>query len=253
MFADSSPPLQPVAELDPGALALHPRLREKAVRDEHAELLRRRGWLRIESALAPGLAAEIAALLPGLSWTPQLDATRSALCWRCLVRMPSTPEPQYPVCLYRLGRGLREELPALVGELWGSPLELVTPTVPDHSGAQNGDAMLQDQAPLIDFQVLRKGSYRERLGSTVAAEVASIRFVFGLTGARWPRAWGGHLHLQTGDDLQVLPPGWDTLDLHGPVVTWSPLVTRHVWAPVVAGRLRNTANETRAAPGSTDR
>lgn len=191
---------------------------------------RRAGRLSIEPALAPGLAAELAAFVPQLELTPQWDAERAFLSWRCQVGMPAALEPQYPMCMYRLGHALSHELPRLVSSIVGYRVVAKEPRY-------------------IDIRVLRKGSYRDA-GSAPAS--TDIEYMLGLTGARFPPAWGGHIEFLDDREsvIETRALGWDTLHLARPSSVRIPLVTHHVWAVVVVGTLvpEATCDEVRDVP-----
>jgi hypothetical protein len=195
-----------------------------------ARAWQRDGRLCIEPVLAPGLAAELAAFVPQLELTPHWDAERALLSWRCLVGMPAVFEPQYPMCMYRLGHALAHELPRLVSSIVGH-------------------RVMAQEPRYIDIRVLRKGSYRDALPSP--SPPVDIEFMISLTGARFPPAWGGHIEFLDGRQavIESREPGWDTLHLMRPSGARIPLMTHHVWTVMVIGTLvAEPAHEGRHAP-----
>lgn len=212
---------------------LHPRLTDPALREQLTQSFRARQWVRVQPFLAPGLAAELAALLPGLQLTPQLDSTRREQSWRCIVAMPPTVDLQYPACMYRLGALLVRDLPTLVSEIAG---HRVHNTEPIH----------------IDIHVLRKGSYLDGRPAPLPAlgsPGAGVDFAIGLTGADWPSEWGGHLHIAK----ERVPMPWNALDLFGHTAVQIPLITRHVQGLTVMGHLPATSPQARlSADASSD-
>ena len=192
------------------APALHPRLRDPECLADLAERWHQRAWVRVEPLLAPGLAAELAAFIPCVPLTPQLDAGRREQSWRCVVRMPEAIDPQYPACMYRLSAFLVRELPTLAAHITGAPIP----------AQGSGD---------IDIHVFRKGSY---IDGPDPATNSGIDFVLGLTTAVWPAEWGGHLHIAN----QRAPLAWDALDLF-PGPARMPLISRHVQGVAIMGHL----------------
>jgi hypothetical protein len=183
-----------------------------AIDDERLAELRaaweRDRMVRIEDALPPGLAAELASYLPTLPLEVRLVPEHLDLSWSCELVVPERYDPQHPQCLYRLARFLDVDLPALV--------ERVT-----------GRALSPPQARTVHVWELRRGAYVDH-GAPLGPD-GSVDVLLGLTGARWPEADGGHLH--TGD--RVLEPGFATLDLLGGASFYIPVLRRHVRALAV--------------------
>ena len=194
--------------------AAHPRLAAAAER----EALRGR-WsagavLRIDAALAPGLAAELADWLPTLPLEPRYLAEQVALTWACEIQVPDEIDPQHPEALYRLVDFLDRDLPAL-------------------ASAITGRSLVPPMARVVHVSSLRRGAYVDA-GATLAPP-GGVDVVLGLTGARWPAGHGGHTEWVEDDGAvsQQLAPGFDTLDLHPPGRYRVPLVTRPVRALAV--------------------
>jgi hypothetical protein len=159
--------------------------------------------VRIEGGLPEGLAAELACYLPTLPLAPRLVAQHLDLSWSCELEVPEAYDPQHPRCLYRLVRFLDVELPALVEQVTGRALAPPRPRT-------------------VHVWQLRRGAYVDQ-GQPLGG-AGSIDVLIGLTGERWPAAWGGHL--QVG--ARSLAPGFATLDLLGGQRFHLPLLRRHV-------------------------
>ena len=180
------------------------RLADPGVLAELAARWRARPALRIEGALAPGLAAELGAAVRTLPLGAVHDRDRDEVRWRCLVTVPPGVDPQLPECLFRVARMARDELPALLLAITGERLVAAVP----------------ERLAIVG---LRKGSY--------AAEAApdlrdrGVEVVLGIAAVPWPAAWGGHTEL----DGETWAPASDVLELRGAgVPARIPVLTRHV-------------------------
>ncbi|MEZ4466189.1 MAG: hypothetical protein R3F43_17480 [bacterium] len=181
--------------------ALHPRLAgppPAALADAFA----REGHVRVDDALAPGLAAELALVLRGLPLGP--ERAPGSVAWAGALGVPAGLDPQNPPCIHAAIRLLDQDLPAFVGALVGQPVARPDP----------------GRLPLWFF---RKGGYADDEGPLVPG---GIDVLIGLTGGHWPAAWGGHLALSD----RTLPPGFATLDLLRDRRFAVPLLTHHVEA-----------------------
>src|SRR5688572_23783007 len=143
------------------------RLSDPGVVAELATRWRARPALRIEGALAPGLAAELAATARTLPLGAVLDRERDEVRWRCLVTVPPGVDPQLPECLFRVARMVRDELPALLLGITG---ERLVAAVPER----------------LTIVGLRKGSY-----AAAAAPERGVEVVIGIGAVPWPAEWGG--------------------------------------------------------------
>lgn len=162
------------------------------------------GALRIDDALAPGFVAELVVALANLPFGLEIDDARADVRWRCTLTLPPKLDPQLPGAGWRAVRLLARELPALASAIVGRAVTVAAP----HT------------LPLI---ALRKGSYLDD------APAPALEAIIGLTGVRWPAAWGGHTELPERD--VVWPPGCGTIDLiDAGVRRRIPVVRRHVEA-----------------------
>ncbi|HUH05107.1 MAG TPA: hypothetical protein VML75_24080 [Kofleriaceae bacterium] len=190
--------------------ALHPRLTEVAELEAA-----RAGWpaggvLRLEEALAPGLAAELATWFTRVPLRAGYHADQAALTWSFEVQLPHGIDPQYPDSLNRLIGFLDRELPALAGALTGRRLRTPMP------GS-------------VHLWVWRRGAYVD--DGKPLAPPGGLDVLLGLTGPRWPAELGGHL--EVAHSQQCLPPGFDTLDLFDRCAFRVPLITARVYAMAV--------------------
>ena len=177
------------------------RLADPGVLAELAARWRARRALRIEGALAPGLAAELAAAVRTLPLGAALDRERDEVRWRCLVTVPPGVDPQLPECLFRVARMARDELPALLLAITGERLAVAVP----------------ERLTIVG---LRKGSY-----AAEAAPARGVEVVLGIAAVPWPAEWGGHT--EVGGERWA--PAADVLELRGAgVPARIPVVTRHV-------------------------
>ncbi len=150
-----------------------------------------------------------------------LDPDEGYLIWR----YGWQPEVQCHHVLCRLGRFFYGDQ----GRAWFEKL--------------TGIAVADPPDRVLVSDVHAKGSYLD--GWDEAADGNAIAFQFGLTPARWPVEWGGHLELLDGRDgplVQRLSPSWNGLDVFdvrrpGP---WRrvPIVTRHLDGFTVTGWYR---------------
>lgn len=145
--------------------------------------------LRVDDALAPGIAAELAAWIPRMPVGPTVDPGHDALWWSCDAELPMRPDPRLPECFFQLGRFFDVELPARAAAITGRRL----------AWAQRGH---------FSLRLWRKGSFAD---GTPEIAAGSIEAVIGLTAGSWPDDWGGIHHVLD----QQLRPGWNTLDLIG--------------------------------------
>ncbi len=207
-----------LAEATQATPAIHPRLGDPALWKEAAATWRNQGYLRIESALEPGLAAELAHLLNHVPSAAGIDEARAELAWRGRLQLPEYYEAQHSACLWRLVRALEQDLPPIVEGITGRPLRVREPRA-------------------LDVVALRKGSFADLPREAPATEVT---WWLGLSPGTWPAEWGGHLELVDEDGVSQVrfPPGWDTLDLFDE--RWRtrvPLVKRPVEGVWVRGAL----------------
>jgi len=164
------------------------------------------GHLHLDDALPAGLAAELAHLLNGLALPPELGAAGIACVGQVVV--PEVIDPQNPACLYALIHYLDHTLPALVSGWLGHPY-------------------VRPDAGCLPVWILRKGCYLDAAGPQPGIEVW-----LGLTGLRWPAAWGGHLEIldEAGKRCGEVAPGLGSLELIRGRVLQVPLLTRQVQA-----------------------
>lgn len=167
------------------------------------------GSARIDGALEHGLAAELVALLPRFAPAPRLVPAHVDLSWACEIAVPCGYDPQHPACLYRLVEVLDRRLPALASAVVGRALE----------------PMVRRR---VHVWMFRRGAYVD--DGKPLAPAGGVDVVVGLTAARWPAAWGGHLEID-GAPSRAL--GFGTIDLIGARGYRVPLVTRHVEALAV--------------------
>ena len=126
------------------------------------------GAVRLEDALAPGLAAELAV---GLTRLPlQLVEAAGEVAWLADVAVPPVRDPQLFEPLFRAVHLVRVTLPALVRALAGRVVVAAHPE-------------------LVRVVGYRKGSWTEAAQGEPAGAIAAT---IAITGAPWPRAWGGH-------------------------------------------------------------
>jgi hypothetical protein len=168
--------------------------------------------VRLHDALAPGLAAELAAWFMRAPLTAGFHADQQALTWSFEALLPDRHDVQLPACLRRLARFLDQDVPELAQAITGRRL------APPMQG-------------VLHLWAWRRGAYVDA-GRTLAP-LGGIDVMLGLTGARWPAEVGGQLEL--GAAAQRLEPGFDTLDLFEPCSFTVSLVTR----PVVALAVRS--------------
>ena len=161
--------------------------------------------VRIDDALPDGTAAELAAWLPRLPLGLETEPAGAGVWWGCEVELPPVADPQTPACLVALVRFLTHDVPA-------------------HIAAHGGGAWTREKPSRFALRIWRKGSFVDDgpLGAP-----GTVHAIVGLTGGRWPAAWGGSLHLLDHD--RALAPGFNTLDLvAGEARRRVSLVTHHV-------------------------
>lgn len=147
--------------------------------------------IRLESALAPGLAAELhvhASRLPlGIA------RTHEGVSWRTDVVVPSVADPQLPEPFYRFVQLLHIDLPALIADVTNRRVAIAVPR-------------------RFTVAAYRKGSWVEEHENTPPG---SIRCSIGISAGQWPVEWGGHD--EWFDERGVLvarrPPVMDAIDL----------------------------------------
>lgn len=180
---------------------LHPRLADP----DTLEGFRAAWWadrtLRIEHALAPGLADALVAFSAQRPFElyEKQEATRF-LYWRQVHRF----QGDLPPVVAQLQQLLQHDIPGFVSAL---------------TGTAHGIPPLEE----AQFNLLRRGSYLDPHSDHLPTRL--VGFVVGLTRANWPAAHGGHLRFLWPDkrtERTSWPPGFDTLDLLGfyPTMCW---------------------------------
>jgi len=223
--AASRPGASGVAEGTPPR-TLDPRLADPSHLADLKERWASSRRLRIEDALAPGLAralAEAATARPFHYFERHVNEVR-ALFWRQAVAW-STPRSEFaPIDALRHLIGV--DLPALATAITGQRLA----------------AVQHDEADGVAFDLYTRGSYLDT--HTDQGSERLVAYVIGLTDEAWPHEDGGHLEFLAPDESTVLdriPPGFGTLDLFCiyPLVRPHrvPILTRHVTRLSVNGWL----------------
>ncbi|MFO0744669.1 MAG: 2OG-Fe(II) oxygenase family protein [Myxococcota bacterium] len=179
------------------APTLHPRFRDPAVlgalRSRWAETRR----LRIDDALAPGLADALAAaaLAHRFAFFEKHVSEVHCLFWRQTHVYPRPGEGSSFGPIEEARRLFEVDLPALASAITGQAL---------HG--------LGDDALVIDCYL--RGSYLDVHTDQGADRL--VAYVVGLTRDRWPADAGGHLEFLWPDEATVIDrvaPGFGTLDL----------------------------------------
>lgn len=180
-----------------GLATLHPRLQDVDVLGEL-----RGGWsmtrrLRIEDALAPGLAdaiVEAASAHPFAFFERHVSDVR-AVFWRQQQRFPRLAEVSGFAAMGELQRLVEVELPALASAITGQSLR---------SAAGDG----------VSIDYYTRGSYLDAHTDQGADRL--VAYVIGLTHDEWPAEEGGHLEFLAPDEQTVVDrvaPGWGSIDL----------------------------------------
>lgn len=126
------------------------------------------GAVRMEGALAPGFAAELAV---GLTRLPLAIVEQPGeVVWATDVAIAPERDPQLFEPLFRVARLVGGALPALGGAIAGRD---VVAAVPD----------------AVTVVAYRKGSWTD---AALAGPEGAIVCTIAITGGDWPRAWGGH-------------------------------------------------------------
>jgi hypothetical protein len=203
--------------------AVHPRLRDRDVLAALRETWRRDGCLRIESVLAPGLAASLAPALIALPFAAYRKDDEHARCffWRCIIEIPPPGAPLPPPPFDAIARFIGRDLTELASAVSGRSLR----------------GLVRDWIPVCRW---RKGSFLDAHEDYGVGR--AIAYVLGLTRETWPAEHGGHLEFLASDRETVLErraPGFDTLDLYDvrPVERWHrvPLLVEHHERLTVSG------------------
>lgn len=200
---------------------VHPRLRDPRSRAELAAAWRAERRVRIPDALPPGVAAELLSVVLRLPVATVAVEDHAGLWWGCEVEVPREPEPQHPACLLRLARFLAEDLPELSAVATGTPLSVADPF-------------------RIHVRILRKGAFVDPQVDPPGSSPGQLWL--GLTAARWPAEWGGHMEWLAAERAPAarMEPGWNTLDLIGVGAQGGyaiPVLRRHVDAIALVDRL----------------
>lgn len=167
---------------------------------------RAHGGARLDDALAPGLAAELAAVLAGLPLEPLGDA--GEVSWQCDVVVPPQVDPQLAEPLYRAVRLVERDLPTLLAASLGLRVAPATPR-------------------RLTVAALRKGSWLDG-GAPGPGELAVTVVV---AAGSWPAAWGGHDAWvdAAGAIVAAHPPAAGAVELRGPGLRRrTPPLRRHV-------------------------
>jgi hypothetical protein len=174
---------------------LHPRLAEAGALDALSERWRTRRRMRIEDALAPGLAEAIVASAGQLpfSFFERHEGEIHCVLWR----QPHALEGDARgfAAMPELRRLLTVDLPALASAITAQAL-----------GPAPGGHFA------IDYYT--RGSYLDAHSDRGPDRL--VAYVVGLTGERWPAERGGHLEFLAPDEETVIErvaPGFGSLDL----------------------------------------
>ena len=176
---------------------LHPRLGDPAILDALRARWADSRRLRIDDALAPGLAealADAAAEHPFAYFEKHVSEVRCVF-WRQLQRFPEPGEVSSFGPIAEARRLFEVDLPALARAITGQALR---------PAAGNGFA--------IDYYT--RGSYLDAHTDQGADRL--VAYVVGLTRDTWPADEGGHLEFLAPDETTVVDrvaPGWGSLDL----------------------------------------
>ena len=176
---------------------LHPRLQDPAVLGELRARWATTRRLRIEDALAPGLAeviVEAAGAHPFAFFEKHVSDVHCVF-WRQEQRFPRAGEASAFAAIGELRRLVEVDLPALASAITGQALR---------SAAGDG----------VSIDYYTRGSYLDAHTDQGADRL--IAFVVGLTHGRWPAEGGGHLEFLAPDEETVIDrvaPGWGSLDL----------------------------------------
>jgi len=209
MTASNPIQLPDPASLSAGLLpTLHPRFADPAVTSELRARWAATRRMRIEDALVPGLADELAEAAcehPFGFFEKHVSEVR-AVFWRQLQGFPEASVSPWAALakaletpsfrpIEKARRLFQVDLPALVSAVTGQAL---------HASGGNGIA--------IDYYT--RGSYLDAHTDQGADRL--IAYVVGLTRDVWPAEDGGHLEFLAPDEVTVVDrvaPGWGTLDL----------------------------------------
>lgn len=170
--------------------AAHPRLADPATRAALRRELLEAGRVRVDDALDPGLAAEIVRIVSALPFALSHLRDEGARCFyqRCDLAVPFVTDVQVPDAIYRLARFFAFDLPELAGAVAGRPFAPGSETEP------------------IVLRRFQRGCYLE---PGAGMPEGALEAVLGLTGPRWPEAWGGWLEASG----TATPPGPEALVL----------------------------------------
>ena len=165
------------------------------------------GAVRLDDALAPGLAAELAAGLNRLPFA--LTAVEGEVAWSATLLVPEVRDPQLFEPLFRLRRFVVDELPALCLAITGRHLVASSPE-------------------RITVVAHRKGSWT---GGRVEVPARSVACTIGVAAGAWPAAWGGYDEQvdASGDVVwcePLMPGSVGLADVS--LVRRVPVLTRHV-------------------------
>lgn len=171
--------------------ALAERWRKPEAKGTLSALWREQGTVRLESALAPGLAAELHVSASRLPF--EIAATHEGIMWRAELAVPPEPDPQLPEPFFRLVRLIETDLTFLIASVTNRNVRIGIPR----------------RVPIVTY---RKGSW------TLECEEAppgSVRCSIGISAGDWPIEWGGHDEWIDGSGALVVrrPPLADAIDL----------------------------------------
>ncbi|MCC6622913.1 MAG: 2OG-Fe(II) oxygenase [Deltaproteobacteria bacterium] len=186
---------------------LHPRLAERANLDALREAWRRTRWIRVEDALAPGLAEAIAdaALEHRFEVFARHERDVRAFFFRQIHAYPQAGEAPSFGPIERVRDLLVRDVPALATAITGQRLDAI-----DNAG--------------VAIDCYTRGSYLD--AHTDQGPGRLVAFVVGLTRDRWSAEDGGWLERLAPDERTVIdrvPPGFGTIDLF----TIHPLLRPH--------------------------
>jgi len=198
-----------VSRAEPAGAGLHPRLVDPRALADLRAAWRQARWIRIDDALAPGLAEAIADAALAHAFEPVYRHEADVRCFffrqvhafaRAASDVPATFGP-----IARVHDLIVRALPALASAVTGQRLEAI-----DNAG--------------VAIDCYTRGSYLD--AHTDRGPGRLVAYVIGLTRDAWPASDGGWLERLAPDARTVIervPPGFDTIDLF----TIHPLLRPH--------------------------